>query len=363
MSPRALAFALLLAAAPLAPAQEVMIGRSLRQKTEIAPLPVPTPKPVPAARTAWLDLRQNTNGRPGPQSGPAWVKAVTMLPQEMKDGAVAKTTFRIQLAQPSPDLPLLMFRLFFDDKPEQRPRLLASDNEGGLVLQTTPLGLGLSLATSETVMVPAAGVSTVDVEVPGDGRTIRGAYLDWMASGEVVRPVDSEQRYVMGETFGSETPLRAPTDDVEKLGTVTATLAPETIAIGPSVQQGAAFQFPLEAQPLAAMLTFEVSSAYVDSLPEVYLNGENLGQVTVALPELADPAYRGEMKPLIRQMRFQYTGWLRAQKMLPASLLRNGPNDLLVIGGAGTPSSAIRATQIQLKYVWEKFDYQLIPGR
>ena len=155
-----------------------------------------------------------------------------------------------------------------------------------------------------------------------------------MASGEVVRPVDADQRYVMGETFGAQAPLRGATDDVEHFGTVIATLAPETIAIGPSVQQGAAFQFPLEAQPLAAMLTFEVSSAYVDSLPEVYLNGENLGQVTVVLPELADPAYRGEMKPLLRQMRFQYTGWLRAQKLLPASSLRTGSNDLLVIGHA-----------------------------
>ena len=165
------------------------------------------------------------------------------------------------------------------------------------------------------------------------------------------------------ETFGADAPLRTGTADVENFGAVTAMLAPETIAIGPSVQQGAAFQFPLEAQPLTAIVTFEVCSAYVDSLPEVYLNGVNLGQVTVSLPELADPAYRGEMKPLMRQMRFQYTGWLRAQKLLPASSLRTGANDLLVIAGAGTPASAIRATQIQLKYVWEKFDYQLIPGR
>jgi hypothetical protein len=62
-------------------------------------------------------------------------------------------------------------------------------------------------------------------------------------------------------------------------------------------------------------------------------------------------------------MRFQYTGWLRAQKLVPASKLHVGANDLLVVAGAGTASSAIRATQIQLKYVWEKLDYQLIPTR
>lgn len=358
MSLRALAFAFLFFAAHCASAQTAT-DQHLRGTSEIEPAPQPL---ADNAQTAWLDLRQNTTGRTGAQSAPSWVKAVAMLPQPLED-ATRTTTFRIQLAQPSADLPLLMFRLFFDDKPGERPRVVASDKEGAVVLQTTPLGLGLNLATSETVIVPAAGVSTVEVEVPGDGRTVRGAYLNWMKSGEIVRPADAQQRYMLPETFGAAAPLRAEGGDVENFGTVTASLAPETIAIGPSVEQGAAFQFPLEAQPLAAMVTFEVSSAYVDALPEVYLNGENLGQVTVALPELADPAYRGEMKPLLRQMRFQYTGWLRAQKLLPASSLHTGPNDLLVIAGAGTPASAIRATQIQLKYVWEKFDYQLIPGR
>ncbi len=351
---RTLVFTILLLGAHLCCGQEVTVGGG-RSKLEIA-------QPQ-AVRSAWLDLRQSTTGLQGTQTAPDWVKSVTMLLREGSEGVATKTIFRIQLAPPTADSRLLMFRLFFDDKPDQRPRLLASDDTGGLVLQTTPLGMGLSLATSESVMVPTAGVSTLDVEVPGDGRTIRGAYLDWMTSGEVVRPIGGDQRYVIGETFGNGAPLRAPAEDVENFGTVTATLAAESIAIGPSVQQGAAFEFPLEAQPLAALLTFEVSSAYVDSPPQVYLNGQNLGPASLPLPELADPAYRGEMKPLLRQMRFQYTGWLRAQKLVPASNLRAGPNNIIVVAGADTRASAIRATQIQLKYVWEKFDYQLIPGR
>jgi hypothetical protein len=31
-------------------------------------------------------------------------------------------------------------------------------------------------------------------------------------------------------------------------------------------------------------------------------------------------------------------------------------------GGAGTSNSAIRATQIQLKYLWDKSDYVLEPS-
>jgi hypothetical protein len=58
-------------------------------------------------------------------------------------------------------------------------------------------------------------------------------------------------------------------------------------------------------------------------------------------------------------MRFQYTGWLRAQKLVPAANLRAGTNDILITAGASTGASAIRATQIQLKYLWDKSDYEL----
>ena len=64
------------------------------------------------------------------------------------------------------------------------------------------------------------------------------------------------------------------------------------------------------------------------------------------------------MKSLVRQMEFQYTGWMRAQKMVPADLLKVGTNDVIIISG-GAGASAIRATQIQLKYLWDKSDYLL----
>jgi hypothetical protein len=113
---------------------------------------------------------------------------------------------------------------------------------------------------------------------------------------------------------------------------------------------------------LLALVSFELTGAYIDSPPEIYLNGESLGAVSITLPDFADPAYQGETARLIAPMRFQYTGWLRAQKLVPASYLRVGTNDLIIIGGPGTPASAIRSTQIQLKYLWDKSDYLLQPG-
>jgi len=43
--------------------------------------------------------------------------------------------------------------------------------------------------------------------------------------------------------------------------------------------------------------------------------------------------------------------------------LKIGTNDVMVLSGATTSTSAIRATQIQLKYLWDKSDYQLRTGQ
>jgi len=309
--------------------------------------------------SAWLDLRQIPAANSKPQTSPDWVEAISLVATEKAPGVAEKTIFRIRLNRPSSEFQVLFFRLFFDDNPEQQPRLIAWDESGTIVMQSGPLGAGVSLSTSESIMVPMLGVSTIDVEVPGDGKTIRGAYLDWMASAEVLHPISAEHRDLIPEPFAAMAPLHAAGQDSERFGTVTASLAEETIRIGASTSQGASFQFGLESQPLMALLTFEVAGSDAASPPEVFLNGESIGTVSITLPDLADPAYRGVTTSFARGMRFNYTGWLRAQKLVPASNLKVGANDVLIIAGAGTPVSAIRATQIQLKYLWDKTDYQL----
>ena len=314
-----------------------------------------------SVESTWIDLRQSIHAKP--QSAPAWVESVAMSTAEAKAGQPATTVFRIGLSRPQPEARTLLFRLFFDDKPDARPTLVAWDESGTQLLKSAPLGSGMNLPTSETVLVPMNSASILDVEVPGDGKTVRGAYLDWMTSSEVVHPINGEQRDLIPEPFSAAPPLHAAAQDAERFGTVTATLAEEIVPMGASVQNGAAFQFGIETQPLMALITFEVASPNIDAPPEIYLNGESIGPVSLTLPELADPGYRGEVTPLVKQMRFQYTGWVRAQKLVPAASLRVGQNDLLVIAGAGTPASAIRATQIQLKYLWDKSDYLLAPEK
>src|SRR5438445_12340382 len=169
-----------------------------------------------------------------------------------------RTVFRIRVDQPAGDVQIIFFRLFFDDNANARPEVVAWDESGTQVLRSGELGSGVGLPSSDSVMIPMKGISTLDVEVPGDGKTVRGAYLDWMTSSEVVHPVNAEHRDVIPEPFSCVPALHAPPEDVENFGTVTATLAPETIRIDTQTQQSAAFQFPIEAQPLTALLTFEI---------------------------------------------------------------------------------------------------------
>jgi len=310
------------------------------------------------AENAWIDLRQHPSAASRPQSAPSWVEAVNMTSTTGADGT-PRSVFRIRVGRPAGDLQVMFFRLFFDDNANARPELVAWDESGSQVLRSGELGSGVGLPSSDSVMIPMTGISTLDIEVPGDGKTIRGAFLDWMTSSEVVHPVNAEHRDIIPEPFSSLPPLHAPEQDLENFGTVTATLASETIPMGPDAQHGAMFQFGIEKQPLLALLTFEVASPRVDSPPEVYVNGEDVGRATLTLPELADPGYRGKMESLLKEMRFQYTGWLRAQKLIPVSNLKVGTNDMIITSGSATSTSAIRGTQVQLKYLWEKSDYLL----
>ena len=314
----------------------------------------------PFPDSAWLDLRQNAPRNSKPQNAPAWVEALTLLPaQATEGGGNSKSIFRIRVTQPGPDYQVLFFRLFFDDKPNQQPELIAWDESGTHILRSGTLGVGMNLPSSDSVLIPMAGASAIDIEVPGDGRTIRAAYLDWMTTSEVVHPVNAEHRDVIPEPFSSMPSLQAPPEDVENFGTVTATLSADPIRIDGQTQQGAAFQFPIEAQPLTALLTFELANPNIDAPPEIYVNGQDIGPASLMLPDLADPAYRGEVEALSKEMHFHYTGWLRAQKIVPATMFKVGSNDLVVATGVGNGSSAIRATQIQLKYIWDKSDYLL----
>src|SRR5262249_35584245 len=234
----------------------------------------------------WRNVRKRRPQNSKTKKAPAWVEALTLLPADPTEGSTAsKSVFRIRVTPPGPEYKILFFRLFFDDKPNQQPELVAWDETGTHILRSGTLGAGMNLPSSDSVIIPMTGASAIDIEVPGDGKTIRGAYLDWMTSSEVVHPVNVEHRDIIPEPFSVVPKLHAPPEDVENFGTVTATLAPESIRLDSRTQQNAAFQFPIEAEPLTALLTFEIANPRIDAPPEVYVNGQNIGPVAFTLPD------------------------------------------------------------------------------
>src|SRR5438552_19158679 len=126
---------------------------------------------TPTTGNAWIDLRQNA--KPGAvQNVPKWVEAVTFIPADTQTNPAALSVFRIRLARPGGHASVLFFRLFFNDQTSARPEIVAWDESGSQLLRSGPLGTGIDLESSESVMIPMHGITTIDVGVPGGGNNV-----------------------------------------------------------------------------------------------------------------------------------------------------------------------------------------------
>jgi hypothetical protein len=326
----------------------------------------------PALANAWLDLRQDAKAG-AVQSAPAWVEAIMLIPGEKRPqtdavriitaARTSPTVFRIRVKRPDDAYNVLFVRLFFNDRPDARPEVVMWDPPRAQLLRFGPLGSGIELESSDSCMIPIEGTRNIDIEVPGEGTNVRSVYLQWMTTSELVHEVGATSDNALPPPFSPALPVRAQAQDAEQFGTVTAPLSPDIIRIGPTLDEAAVYQFGVEAQPLLALITFEIVQPRVTSPPQVFVNGNDLGPAALILPALADPGYRGEMRALMHEMDFQYTGWVRAQKVVPVSVLQTGHNSISVMNGKDASSSAIRSAEIQLKYLWDKSDYILKPAR
>src|SRR2546421_12099338 len=87
------------------------------------------------AQNAWIDLRQHPKAASRPQSAPSWVEAVNMTSATGPDGR-ARSVFRIRVSRPSADYQIMFFRIFFDDKPDARPEIVAWKEIGSQVVRS-----------------------------------------------------------------------------------------------------------------------------------------------------------------------------------------------------------------------------------
>ncbi len=331
--------------------------------------------------TAWLDLRPTVPGAP-PQTTPAWIESLDFLPAQTD---AAKTplapasparaegtgqgvdrtysVYRVRLQSPVAGVNDLQLRVFFDDLAgDARPFVSVWNELGTELMRSNPLGQGLGLPSSETLTIPMKGVDYLEISLPGDGTQVRALFLSWLEKTRVLQPVDFPAQEAVHEPFHVLASTRQQTNDSYLYGVVTASLQPaEAAVLKPASAPAATFEFQLEHQPLIAVISYEVLGAAAGAAPLISVNQHSQGQSELFLPDLADPGYRGEQTEGSSQMTFRYTGWVRAQKMVPAEMLNAGLNRLTVSLSEGSGTVAIRSLQIQLKYNWEKLDYNLAP--
>ncbi len=342
--------------------------------------------------SAWLDLRPAAPNA-APQTVPGWVESFDFIaarpaaPQGRlprlefgangeaitanaidrdadDDDGRARSLFRIRLERPAGATDDLQVRVFFDDRVGgPRPRVTAWDELGNELMRSRPLGQGLGLPSSETLTVPMTGVNYLEIESAEDGTQVRGVFLSWLDRAEVRQPADFAAAGTVREPFHIlSATKRGKSGDTYLYGVVTASLQKAPLVLQPATAPLATFEFPLDRVPLVAVLTYQVLGADVAAPPTTAVNGHDAQASTLYLPDLADPAYQGAAQGPDTAMSFRYTGWLRAQTIIPGEWLSAGLNTLTLALSNGSEAVAVRSVEIQLKYNWEKFDYVLTPA-
>ncbi len=312
-------------------------------------------QPIPFS--VWLDFGLLTRPDPPNVALPIWLESLQLQHNPAKDSAPENTVYRLRLRRMGQLNQLLDARLFFEDLPGQSPVITGWTETGTLRYQSESLGSGLNLPNSVSLAIPVVDTDYLDITVPGDGSTVRGVFLSTLTKTEGHAALDFAPSAQIPDPFGNLPTVEAQTDDTHLYGRVRAMLEPKAVKLDPDET----LDFQLDRQPLMAVVTFEALNVDVAYPPEATVNSRPLGPVTMHLPDLADPAYRGEVRPLERDMRFRYTGWLRCQVVVPGSALKAGLNSLILVVNKQGGSIAVRSVELQLKHNWQNFDYTITP--
>lgn len=305
----------------------------------------------PTPFTAWLDFQRLGQGRSLEQrSLPIWLEKVETHTARTLFGHGRETTYRLRFRQFSGVNDELMMRVVFEDT--QRPAVAAWNEIGARILDPVTLGSGLGLPTAETMLLPMAGVSYLEIVVPGDGSNIRGVLLSSVQSAQIRRAVDFAAPSELSDPFGNNPGDLPAADDSLLFGRVKATLDARTTLLSPRNGGSETWEFSLATQPQLAVLTFEILGADLSDPPQVAAGERALGPAALMIPDLADPAIEGRARPASADLSFRYHGWLKCQKVVPGSALSAGVNRIHIHtpGASLGTTVAIRNVGVQLKY-------------
>ena len=316
----------------------------------------------PTSFSVWLDLHLLAKAGAAKPALPIWFESFQNEPVAAKDGEPPRTVYRLRLRRmPSLHRELLL-RVFFDDITGMSPVVTAWTESGRELFRGVPMGVGAGLPSSESAIVPLDGADYLDLTVPGDGSTIRGILAGSLKNAATKQTIDFQSATEVQDPFGN-LPAAQPGDEDSKLfGRVKATVDTGIVNLSRKGESAAQWQFDLAGQPLTTVVTFEVLNADLAAPPVVSANDGPAGFASIHWPDLSDPGFRGESRPLEPALRFQFTGWVRAQFVIPGNLLHAGQNLVNIGLGDDSGSIAIRNVELQLKHNWKHFDYILTPA-
>ena len=319
-----------------------------------------TDQPTPFS--VWLDLNVLSKSGAAKPALPIWFESFQNEPVAAKNGTPPTTVYRLRLRRmPSLHRELLL-RVFFDDITGMQPVITAWTESGRELFRGAQMGVGAGLPSSESAVVPLDGADYLDITVPGDGSSIRGVLASSLKDAATKQTLDFQAASEVQDPFGN-LPAAQPGDEDSKLfGRVKATVDKDIVRLSRKGDATAQWQFDLAGQPLTAIVTFEVLNADLAAPPVVSANDGEAGFASIHWPDLSDPGFRGESRPLEPAMRFQFTGWVRAQFVIPGNLLHSGQNVVNIGLGGDSGSIAIRNVELQLKHNWKHFDYILTPA-
>lgn len=312
--------------------------------------------------TAWLDFNALAATEPVQLSLPAWFESLQSDPVLGPDGKVAQTTFRLRFRGiPTGSNRELLFRFFYEDVREDGWSVSGWSETGELRFSRGPYGLGLHLPASETLTLPMDNVDYLDITAPGDGSSVRGAFLSWLGTAETRHTLDFARAAEFVDPFENQPARRPSLDDWFLSGRVRATLSHGIVRLNPQTSASESWEFELPNVPFVSVLSFEVLNADPLVPIEILVNDQPIGSANIPVPDLADPAYEGVARPVDRGVSFRYAGWLRGQKAIPGAALKPGYNSIVLRLPADSGPVAIRSIELQLKNEWQNSGHTITP--
>jgi hypothetical protein len=313
-------------------------------------------KEQPTPFSAWLDFKSLAKNKPRKDGLPIWIESIERM-AVVGNRAVVRIHFRRMGALTEQ----LQLRLFFLDKPGASPTVTGWTETGAQPYTSPALGAGLGVDTSESLIIPAADLDYIDIDVPGDGKNLRGVFVTSLKKAEVMHALDFAAPDGLVDPFGAPSPSQGASDDVQLYGRVRATIDAAPLTIDPKQGGMGTYEFSLDNTPMLASISCEVLGATPLEPVLAYVNGQYVGPVSIKFPDLADPGYRGVSGNGRRNMTFRYTGWLSGQIMIPGTRLAQGLNSVVLrLSSEGKPI-VVRSVEIQLKNPSPTFDYDLHP--